>query len=156
TLLPTHIIAITQELRDYFTNSGFPERHVTVVPPGVHPEMFESANPERIREVYSIGPRPIVMYTGVTNAYQRIDYLLKAFTIVFRKAPASILMIVSPLKDNASLQRNRKLADSLNIGDRVIWVEGHSLAELPDYLAAANVTVIPRPSMPGYPLKLKN
>jgi hypothetical protein len=38
--------------------------------------MFEGTHPERIRESYSIGLRPIVMYTGATNAYQRIDYLL--------------------------------------------------------------------------------
>jgi glycosyltransferase involved in cell wall biosynthesis len=30
------------------------------------------------------------------------------------------------------------------------------IEELPDYLAAADVTVVPRPSCPGYPIKLLN
>jgi 1,2-diacylglycerol 3-alpha-glucosyltransferase len=156
TLFPTYIIAVTKELCDHFTNRGFSKTRISVVPPGIYPEMFENAHPERIRELYSIGSRPVVMYTGVTNAYQRIDYLLRAFSIVVQKEPAARLMVVSPLKDEASLQRNQELADSLNLADHVIWVEGHTLAELPDYLAAADVAVISRPEMPGYPVKLLN
>ncbi|MBV8359431.1 MAG: glycosyltransferase family 4 protein [Deltaproteobacteria bacterium] len=156
TLFPTYIIAITKELRDYFTNKGFSETRVTIVPPGINPEMFDSAHPERIRKSYSTGSRPIVMYTGVTNIFQRIDYLLQAFSIVTQREPSALLMIVSPLKDMESLRRNQELASRLNISQHVIWVEGHSLAELPDYLAAADVAVISRPAMPGYPLKLLN
>jgi 1,2-diacylglycerol 3-alpha-glucosyltransferase len=48
------------------------------------------------------------------------------------------------------------LAKSLGISKNVIFVGPHELEELPDYLAMASVTVVPRPECPGHPIKLLN
>ena len=53
--------------------------------------------PEKFRQRYQLDGRPVVMYTGVLNAYQRIDYLLRAFAVALREKPDALLLIVSPL-----------------------------------------------------------
>jgi len=129
---------------------------MALIPPGIFPAMFEHPNRQRFRDQYSIGSHKLVMYAGVTNAFQRMDYLLEAFKAALQGEPSLMLMVVSPLKDEVDLPKNQALASSLGIQDRIVWVEGHALSDLADYLGAADVTVIPRPDIPGYPLKLLN
>jgi 1,2-diacylglycerol 3-alpha-glucosyltransferase len=154
--LPDFVIVISKELETYFRIRGFGRDRLALIPPGVYPEMFAHPDPQRFRDHYSLGSRKIVMYTGVSNLFQRIDYLLEAFKIARSHEPSAVLMVVSPLSGEADLARNQAYATALGIADNVIWVEGQSLGDLPDYLAASDVTVIPRPDIPGYPLKLLN
>ena len=51
---------------------------------------------------------------------------------------------------------NAALAKELGISDNVIFVGPHELADLPNFLAMASVTVVPRPECPGHPIKLLN
>jgi glycosyltransferase involved in cell wall biosynthesis len=96
------------------------------------------------------------MYTGINSPIQRLDYLLHAFSLVHQKSPNALLMVVSPLEHDPDLQPNQLLAAQLGIDSNVIWVEGHKLDELPEFLALASVTVISRPKSPGHPVKLLN
>lgn len=153
---PDYIIAVTRELHQSLLASGASPQRSAYIPLGIRTRMFDNANPARLRDRYSLGSRPVVMYTGVNNRFQRIDYLLRAFALVLKEEPAAVLMAVSPLAGERDLPASRALARQLKIEDHVIWVESQQLAELPDYLAAAKVTVIPRPDVPGHPIKLLN
>jgi glycosyltransferase involved in cell wall biosynthesis len=155
-LLPDYVIVISKELENYFRARGFGPSRMALIPPGIFPAMFADADRARFREQYLVGSRPLVMYTGVSNGFQRIDYLLKAFKTALREVPEALLMVVSPLPKERDLPRNRELAAALGVSNSTIWVESSDLGDLPDYLAAADVTVIPRPDIPGYPLKLLN
>jgi 1,2-diacylglycerol 3-alpha-glucosyltransferase len=155
-IFPDHIIAITQELYDWFLAHGVRKEKVTLLPLGVRPEMFAGADATALRQKYCVGSRPVVMYTGINSAFQRVDYLLRAFTVVLKADPSALLMIVSPLSGEPNYPANVELARSLGIEENVIFVGPHELAELPDYLAMATVTVIPRPECNGHPVKLLN
>jgi glycosyltransferase involved in cell wall biosynthesis len=118
--------------------------------------MFDNSDAAPLRARYDIGERPVVMYTGINSPFQRIDHLLRAFSVTLQGAPTALLMVVSPLKHDPDLAANRALAESLGIGDSVRWVEGQTLRELPDYLAMATVAAMSRPEVPGHPIKLLN
>ncbi len=154
--VPDHFIAITKDLQDTFLQRGIPESRIALIPCGVKPEMFANPNPAPLRERFLITQKPVVIYTGVTSPFQRIDYLLQAFALVLQEEPNALLMVVSPLSNDPDLESNRALAESLGISGSTIWVQGQSLFELPDYLAMASVAVIPRPNVPGHPIKLLN
>lgn len=155
-LFPDHIIAVTPELHAWLRRAGVPEDHLTLVPCGMRPEMFEGANPAPLRERLGLGPQPIVMYTGINNAFQRVDYLLRAFTVVRRAIPDALLLIVSPIPSEPDRLVNEALAHELGIADNTRFLGPHELSELKDYLALADVCVVPRPESPGHPIKLVN
>jgi glycosyltransferase involved in cell wall biosynthesis len=155
-IFPDHITAVSPELRQWFIDHGISERKVDMVPAGMRPELFERAAPEKLHARYALGDRPIVMYTGVLNAFQRIDYLLRAFAEVLKEEPNALLLVVSPLTSDEHERDHRKLSDDLGISRAVIWIAPHSLDDLPSYLALATVTVISRPDCPGHPVKLLN
>jgi 1,2-diacylglycerol 3-alpha-glucosyltransferase len=155
-IFPDHIITVTQELYDLFAKRGIPTKKLSMIPSGTNPAMFDGADPETFRKTYGLGSRPVVMYTGITSPFQGVQYLIKAFPIVLKEEPSTVLMIVSPLENDPDLPAHRALAGELGITDSVIFVGPHTLAELPDYLAAATVAVAPRAECPGHPIKLLN
>jgi len=155
-LFPDHIITVTQELYDILAKRGVPKRKLSVITSGIDPDMFDHVDPERFRKKYNLGSAPVVTYTGITNTFQRVDYLIRAFSIVLKREPSAILMIVNPLEDEPDLAGHQALVQELNIASNVIFVGPHTLDELPDYLAMATVTVAPRPDCPGHPIKLLN
>jgi glycosyltransferase involved in cell wall biosynthesis len=155
-IFPDHIIAVTQELYDWFVRRGIKRERLTLIPCGVRPELFTGADPTELLSRYKVGSRPVVMYTGINSAFQRVDYLLRAFTVVLKSEPSALLMIVSPLSNEPNSAANVELANSLGISRNVIFVGPHELDELRHYLAMASVTVVPRPECPGHPIKLMN
>jgi 1,2-diacylglycerol 3-alpha-glucosyltransferase len=155
-IFPDHITAVSPELKQWFVDHGTSERKVDVIPCGIRPEMFDNADPEKIRRRHPINGRAIVMYTGVLNAFQRIDYLLRAFAVVSKQRPDALLLIVSALVSESDEREHKKLADELGISGAVLWIGPHSLEDLPSYLALASVTVVSRPDCPGHPIKLLN
>lgn len=155
-IFPDHITAVSPELRDWFVDHGVPPRKVDMVPAGIEPEMFDNPNPEKFLQQYQINGRPVVMYTGVLNAFQRVDYLLRAFAVALRERPEALLLVVSPLVSALHEKEYKQLAAELGISRSIIWIAPHALADLPSYLALARVTVVPRPECPGHPVKLLN
>ena len=155
-IFPNHITAVSPELREWFVESGVQAAKVDMVPAGIEPDLFDTPEPERFRQQYQLAGRSVVMYTGVLNAFQRIDYLLIAFAVVLREKPDVLLLIVSPLVSESHEREYRQLAQKLGIADSVIWISPHSLKDLPSYLALADVAVVPRPECPGHPVKLLN
>jgi glycosyltransferase involved in cell wall biosynthesis len=155
-IFPDHITAVSEDLKKWLVGHGTSERKVDVIPCGIRPEMFDSPAPEKFRARYQINDRPIVMYTGVLNAFQRIDYLLRAFAVALKEQPDALLLIVSALVSGPDEREHKKLADELGISDAVLWIGPHSLEDLPSYLALASVTVMSRPECPGHPIKLLN
>jgi glycosyltransferase involved in cell wall biosynthesis len=155
-IFPDHITAVSPELRDWFVAHGVPAAKVDMVPAGIEPDLFAHPAPEKFREEHRLNGHPIVMYTGVLNAFQRVDYLLRAFSVVLQAQPDALLLIVSPLVSESNELQHKRLAQQLGISNSVIWIAPHALADLPSYLALADVTVVPRPECPGHPVKLLN
>ncbi|HTY55863.1 MAG TPA: glycosyltransferase family 4 protein [Candidatus Binataceae bacterium] len=156
TRIPDYFITVTKNLGDALQQRGAPAGRITFVACGVKTAMFDGSNGEALRARHEVGQRPVVMYTGINSPFQRIDHLLRAFSLTLQAEPTALLMVVSPLKHDPDLAPNRELAESLGISQSVRWIEGQTLAELPDYLAMANVTAISRPEVPGHPIKLLN
>ena len=154
--LADRVIAVSPELKEALVGLGVAPERIAVVPCGIEPRMFAAADPSRLQARYQLEGRPVVLYTGVISAFQRIDYLLWAFGVVHREVPEAVLMIVTPLENEPDLPAHQALARELGLMDCVIWVGPHTLEELPDYLACGTVTVVPRCDCPGHPIKLLN
>jgi len=155
-IFPNHITAVSPELRTWFIDNGVPAAKVDMVPAGIEPELFDHPKPEKLRHKYQLNGRQVVMYTGVLNAFQRVDYLLRAFAVTLGERPDAILMMVSPLVSEPHEREHRQLAAELGISRSIIWISPHKLEDLPSYVALADVCVVPRPECPGHPVKLLN
>jgi 1,2-diacylglycerol 3-alpha-glucosyltransferase len=154
-IFPDHITAVSPELKQWLIKAGVRPEKIEVVPAGIEPDLFNNGSIDKFQDHYKVDG-PIVMYAGVLNAFQRIDYLLHAFAVVLREEPAAKLFIVSPLRSEPHEREHKVLAAQLGLADAIVWIAPHPLQDLPGYLALADVTVMPRPNCPGHPVKLLN
>jgi len=151
------LMVLSDELKDYLIEIGNKEKKLLVVPPGVELEWLASGDGGKVRTKLGLAPdTPVVMYTGALEAFQRVDYLLQAMAQVLEQVPEAMLVIVGNIKNQKAQDALLAMARELGIEARLCFVESAPIEELPDYLAAADVTVVPRPTCPGYPIKLLN
>ena len=150
------VMVLSDELREFVAKRGVAPERISYIPPGVHPEMFDGADGRRIRERFGLGDAPLVMYTGVLDEFQRLDYLVRAMAQVVVSVPQARLLLAANVARESDIERLQQQARELNIADRLIVAWPTTLDELPDMLAAADVAVCPRPAMPGFPVKMLN
>jgi 1,2-diacylglycerol 3-alpha-glucosyltransferase len=150
------VTVVSEELRAFLTARGVKPSLITLVPAGVNPEMFDGADPEALRRRFGLGRAPLVMYTGTLDGFQRVDYLVRAMAPVVARVPDARLVLAVNLGSDTDGARVLAQARELGIEDRLVLVRPTPLEELPAILAAADVTVSPRPACPGFPVKLLN
>jgi glycosyltransferase involved in cell wall biosynthesis len=157
--LSDRVIAISDELARFLHDCGVQSERLRVIPLGIDASVFRDIPADQrmaLRERYGIGGRPLVMYTGILDRFQRIDYLLQAMQIVVEKMPEARLMLVANVTTNQALRHCQNMIQGLHLERHVQIVRNRSFAEVPLFLAAADATVVSRPHCPGLPVKLLN
>jgi 1,2-diacylglycerol 3-alpha-glucosyltransferase len=149
------VIADTEELRSFIVDQGVGPERVITIHSGVRPEMFDGGNGARVRDRFGIGDAPLVLYTGTFDEFQGLDYLLRAFQIVHEKKPSARLLLLSSTITRAHRAKYERMATEFGFASHFVTASS-TLEELPDFLAAADVAVVPRPKSPGIPTKLLN
>lgn len=145
-------VAVSDELKDRMLRAGISDASIAVVPTGVDYSDFVSPHPQRIMDKHGLQSRKIVIYTGSLANFQGVDYLFEAMKGVCSKVKDSILLVVG----NDIGGKYARLVRELGIEDSVCFVGDKPFSEIPDYLACADVAVVPRVNCPGIPQKLTN
>ncbi|MCC6683351.1 MAG: glycosyltransferase family 4 protein [Phycisphaeraceae bacterium] len=140
-----HTIAVSQTIRDILVwIKAARADQVEVIPNGVEWRHFV-AQPAPGFEA------PLIIFTGNTSRYQRVDLLIEAFALLHRRRPHARLLIVTdstfaPYEDQARQLGVRQAIDLCNA----------TFDEQPALLAAADVAANPRTECDGIPQKLLN
>lgn len=150
-----HVACISEDLRRFLEAHGVPSERMSLVPLGVDATMVSGGDGAGLRRRLGIDEGPLVVYTGTLDRFQRVDYLLNAMVLVARRVPAARLLLAVNVAQEAEVKRVRAEAAGLGIAARVS-MHPTTLEELPAVLAAADVSVCPRPACPGVPVKLLN
>jgi glycosyltransferase involved in cell wall biosynthesis len=95
---------------------------------------------------------PMVLYTGTFEAYQGLDLLFKAMAVVLRTRPDVRLVLAGGKADQVA--RAREDARAAGVDHASIFIGERPAAEIPAYLAAADVLVSPRSRGTNTPLKI--
>jgi glycosyltransferase involved in cell wall biosynthesis len=131
---------ISQSVKDL----GVPLDRIVYLPSRVDLTVFSPSRRRSlgapIRGRFGLADAPLVVFIGSFTAFKGVRTLLDAFRAVRRSIPAAVLMMIGsgPLwKEIALYVSDSRLEDSIILPGRV---EHH---EVPRYLAAANVLVLP-------------
>src|SRR5262249_18216554 len=95
---------------------------------------------------------PVVLYTGTFEAYQGLDLLLEAMSIVRTSEPAARLLLAGGSPEQ--IARVREQARDRGLEDAVIFAGEQPSTEIPALLLAADVLVSPRSRGTNTPLKV--
>jgi len=150
------VVCCTPAIRDCLLRLGVPAERLAVVKLGIDLSMFANAMCNGARKRMGVQDEPLVVYTGVLNKFQRIDYLLQAMRVVVGSLPRAKLAFVRTIDDAVHQRDVERMARAEGIAAAVIFPEVIRLGDLPAYIAAADTTAVPRPDCPGVPVKLLN
>ncbi|PLX96258.1 MAG: glycosyltransferase family 1 protein [Desulfuromonas sp.] len=154
--MPNHIIAISKELETFLTTSGIPAERMTILPLEMSMEIFDSPPSIDMVEKYHLPPTPRIVYTGTLDVFQRLDYLLEAFALLYKRHPEVSLLLVANQHTPQQIQVIEEQAEALGLLSQVTILTDTPLEELPLLLAASDVAVVSRPECPGFPMKILN
>ena len=146
------LIVISTALEKFFVDNGVPKERIHIVNMMVDSTRFEGISKETNIESY-------IAYCGtVLNEKDGVDYLMEAFSIVYRNYPHIKLYIMGSIpkvKDEMKLQ---KIIQDLHLEGAVIFKGVVSTNDMPQMLANAIAVALARPNniqaQYGFPTKL--
>lgn len=145
----------SDSLADFFDESGLGKRTEPVIRFGIDLN-WSAKHKNRDLQLKHDLDGPVILYAGVLDKFQRIDLLLEAMTHVLKVHPDAYLLMAVTIPAEKNLLRVKKQAEELGIADRVVFTDPLDLAGVRQCLQECDVTVIPRPGAPGFPIKLLN
>jgi glycosyltransferase involved in cell wall biosynthesis len=106
-----------------------------------------------VRRTLGLGEgTPLVLYTGTFEAYQGLDLLFDAMSLVRRSLPDARLVLAGGKPDQVAAGREQ--ARAAGIGEVTVFAGERPASEIPAYLLAADVLVSPRSRGTNTPLKI--
>jgi len=125
--LPAAIIANSDAARALCVARGYADARLMTIPNGVDVERFhpDSAMRERIRAELGLGTAPVIGIVGRLEPVKDHETFIRAAAALHASRPDVRFLIVGRGTD-ARVAALRNLADSLHVGDAILWTGARS------------------------------
>ncbi len=137
------IVSLTGEFRKLLARMGWrAPAEVAVIPDAFDDQQIAPGDRSAARRRLGLPESvPLVVYSGMTFAYRKLDLLLDAFACVRAQLPAARLVLVGGRP--AEIEQLRAQAVALALDGALIWAGQIAHSEVAPYLHAADALVIP-------------
>jgi len=141
------IVAYSHGIKKWLTvEHGLDEGEITVIPPHVDVTLFQpDGDPSTVRSRYGLENSFVVMYVGAFTYMRGMDVLVEALHMT-RSAVGDVkLMLVGPLPPGIApyTRALRAKIHALGLDGEVVFTGYVPFQEVPQYIAAADVCVVP-------------
>ena len=125
------------------------DRDIMTLPSGIDLGRFSNLSREESRSGLQIKEgEKVILFVGILFAVKGVKYLIQAMNVIRQQEPKARLMLVGDGEERQDLE---KLTSSLNLVDSVTFVGKVSNEKVLQYMAAADIFVLPSLSE-GFPL----
>ncbi len=134
-------IAPSYEQLEHTARSVRVPRHLMhVVPNGIDADAFRPRDSRELRRTLGLPDGRLLVTAGRLNGEKGFDLAIRALSRIAEDHPDARLLIVGDGDERESLER---LAATLGMTDRVLFVGGHPPERVAEYLAASDVFLFP-------------
>jgi glycosyltransferase involved in cell wall biosynthesis len=149
------LITVSSALKQYLQSQGVPASRVSCLANGVDTQRFHpDIDPQRIRERYVFGSRPVIGFVGSLKRWHGMDFLLDVAGGL-RQAQVEYRALI--VGEGPLLEHTRERIRNEALGVHVLLAGKVPHEEVPRYLAAMDLTVAPYAAEQGFyfsPLKV--
>jgi glycosyltransferase involved in cell wall biosynthesis len=145
-------ITVSEESINFLIKRGVAPEKIAFIPPGIHCQNGKTSDPMQIRKTYNLGSHTLIIYTGNLDGYQNIELLFQAIKILSEATSKFTLLIVT----TSDYTRYQKLAQEMSIDHHIVFFSHQTFDQTRELLSACDITVSPRTSWSGFPIKLLN
>jgi glycosyltransferase involved in cell wall biosynthesis len=146
------IIVVSDFLKEKVAESGVDEKKIQVMPNGVDPEIFTpTVDGDGVRREFGIEPSSIVIgFVGWLVPWHSLEMLIEVVGQLAPKYPVRLLLVGDgSLKGSLS-----SIAQQRGVSDRVIFAGAVPYQDVPRYVKAMDICVIPAANAYRSPIKL--
>ena len=139
------VICVSEPLKTHLVRKWkVPEEKIVVFPNVADVRRFRpDVNArEKVRASFGMGNAPLIIFVGNFYEWHDVETLLKAFVRVLDVYPDAHLLLVG---DGVTRQAMLTLADNLGIARAVVFTGMVAHIDVPRYMAAADIAVVPYP-----------
>lgn len=150
----TAIIVVSSYLKKQIVARGIPDNKITVMPNAVNPEFFDPAVADgaAIRKRYGFGDDEVVFgFIGSFCVWDELERYVDESAILLKENPHIRLMLVG---DGYNFEHIKEKVACMQLERSVILTGRVPRAEIPSYIAAMDVGVIPATNPFGSPVVL--
>jgi glycosyltransferase involved in cell wall biosynthesis len=146
------LVAVNNTMKANLLKDGLPEEKIVVVENGIDGNTFHLGinGTARLRQWNIDENAFVIVFVGSFQPYHRVDLLLNAFARMKAERPLHLLLVGEGSKSAEA----RALAQQLGLMPHVTFTGSVPYAEVPSYLAAGDVTVMPATNDYGNPMKI--
>jgi mannosylfructose-phosphate synthase len=145
-----HVIATTEQQRDIIQEHyGVLNRHVSVVPAGIDENRFSPMRQEDVqllRKKHQLNDHDVLVL-GRMAANKGYDLMIRAIPTLVELVPDARLVAAIGFDDSKQdiqgVEELKKLADELNVADKIVWHAFIPEEDLPNYYRMAAVFALP-------------
>ena len=137
------VVSLTATFGQYLEEQGWrPTAQVEVIPDAYDESLFYPRERAGCRAALGIPPEAqVILYAGLTFSYRGLEDLVAAYGRLRTEFPQALLYLVGGRP--AEIERLRAQAEELGVAEGLVVPGQVPLVEVPLYLAAADVLVIP-------------
>lgn len=137
------VVSLTATFGQYLEEQGWrPAAQIEVIPDAYDESLFYPRERAACRAALDIPPQAqVILYAGLTFSYRGLEDLVQAYARLREEFPDVLLYLVGGRP--AEIAALRAQAEGLGVTEGVVFPGQVPLAEVPRYLAAADVLVIP-------------
>jgi glycosyltransferase involved in cell wall biosynthesis len=148
------VITICQELQDTVIEMGAGDRAMLIENVmGGDVDEAPSRSPAEVRTAWGVPVgAPLALYTGTFEAYQGVDLLIDAATLIAARRPDARVLVVGG--EPVQVEKARGRAESRGASSVMIFTGQQPAREIPGYVQACDLLVSPRIRGTNTPLKI--
>jgi len=140
----SRIIAATEkEKADLIRHYSASAERVKVIPCGVNMDMFRPMDRVEAKKQLGLNDDKTIIFVGRIEPLKGIDRLMMAMTYLQNGCRPRLLIVGGGGNSRHEIERLRKLAEELRIGDSVDFLGLMKQSDLPLLYSAADVCVVP-------------
>jgi D-inositol-3-phosphate glycosyltransferase len=137
------IVATDKEKQDItFYYHALPQK-ISVVPCGVNTGLFRPYGKTQSRKMLGLTDNKILLFVGRIDPLKGIDQLLKAVQLMKDRDDLRLIIVGGDSGSRTEVEKLQKLAEELDISDRVTFQGIVKQDMLPYFYSAADVCVVP-------------
>ena len=134
------LIAVSRDMKKQLQSEGVPNHKIIFVPNGVDCTLFNpDTNFMSVRQKYGLSDKLVVGYVGGFAQWHRLDLLLQVASSLIGTIPHIHFLLVGDDSD----QRVESMARERGLTGSFTFPGGISNSEVPSYLNAMDITILP-------------
>lgn len=142
------ILVVSDFLQDEICQKGIEQKKVEVIPNGIDPDDFKVTDNNVLN---NISGKLVIGFVGYLVHWHRLDDLLNVFAKICKEFDDIVLVLVG---DGVLRQKLEGLATQLSIRDKLVITGRVNHCEVPNFISAFDVALIPNSNDYRSPIKM--